>query len=243
LGFGLELSLTIDVGNCRLSSVNRGTWLTKTSLYDLPANHSSRNELGSSNALVSTNGNGSPVGRQAGNDGFLVAKSLHANTPVACVYETASSSLVRSTVPISPFRLPEVAQILNPISGIQFLVGRKARRVAGSWHGLSLELHPGVTAAAGKVYAIFASLSSCSRAASCSLGRLKLCPTSNKLRTALCLDSLVFAANVGVKLFGELRLEIPGHLLDCGSDGRAGRVKHPSALRATPSPKSLGRDP
>src|ERR1019366_3733136 len=87
LGFGLELSLTIDVGNCPLSSVNRGTWLTKTSLYDLPANHSSRNELGSSNALVSTNGNGSPVGRQAGNYGFLVAKSLHANTPVACVYE------------------------------------------------------------------------------------------------------------------------------------------------------------
>src|ERR1019366_5143012 len=60
LGFGLELSLTIDVGNCPLSSVNRGTWLTKTSLYDLPANHSSRNELGSSNALVSTNGYGSP---------------------------------------------------------------------------------------------------------------------------------------------------------------------------------------
>ena len=72
------------MGNCPLSSVNRGTWLTKTSLYDLPANHSSRNELGSSNALVSTNGNGSPVGRQAGNYGFLVAKSLHANTPVAC---------------------------------------------------------------------------------------------------------------------------------------------------------------
>jgi hypothetical protein len=61
IGFGLELSLTIDVGNCPLSSVNRGTWLTKTSLYDLPANHSSWNELGSSNALVSTNGNDSPV--------------------------------------------------------------------------------------------------------------------------------------------------------------------------------------
>jgi hypothetical protein len=56
-------------------------------------------------------------------------------------------------------------------------------------------------------------------------------------------DPRVLSAIVGRKLFGELCVEIPRHLVQCFTNGRPRRIKHPSAFRAAPPHYILFFDP
>jgi len=82
LGFGLEL-VDDRCGELLVKPLSiEGRWLTKTSLHDYPPITHQRNELGSANALVSTNGNSSRlVGNSLPWDYFRVARHFRCQRP------------------------------------------------------------------------------------------------------------------------------------------------------------------